>query len=114
MWQVDLRSVSGDPISRVRAQRAAAANPARHGRNILPICGNIHHCHIVHPPIATIAYFMDGSQRFQQLTVSRSWHKGRRVYALAAKLRGVMLEIVGVAALLTSGRGSSGSIPGIC
>ena len=40
--------------------------------------------------------------------------RGRRVYALAAKLRGVMLEIAGVAALLTPGRGSSGSIPGIC
>ena len=76
MWQVDLRSVSGDPISRVRTQRAAAADPARRGRNILPIFGNIHHYHIVHPPVATIAYFMDGLQHFQQLTVSRPWHKG--------------------------------------
>jgi hypothetical protein len=75
MWQVDLRSVSGDPISRVRTQRAAA-DPALRGRNILPICGNIHHYHIAHPPIATLAYFMDGSQPFRQLTVSRRRAKG--------------------------------------
>jgi hypothetical protein len=73
MWQVDLRSVSGDPISRVRT---AAADPARRGRNILPICGNTHHYHIAHPPIATIAYFMNGSQPFQQLTVSRCGTRG--------------------------------------
>ena len=76
MWQVDLRSVSGDPISRVRTQRAAAADPARRGRNILPICGNTHHYHIAHPPIDTIAYLMNGSQPFQQLTVSRRGTRG--------------------------------------
>ena len=60
----------------IRTQRAAAADPARRGRNILPICGNTHPYHIANPPIATIAYLMNGSQPFQQLTVSRRGTRG--------------------------------------